>query len=222
MGFLVLLPLLKFYFLDLNIIIPFLSASILLTLMPGPDIIYVIMQSITNGKKYGIVTALGLVSGIMIHTTLIAFGVAAVINQSEILFLIIKLFGAFYLFYLAWKVYKSSNSMNFESNQIQKRSLKELYKQGFIMNVLNPKVAIFFLAFFPGFIVESKGGITLQIYILGLIFMIQAFVIFSLVSITSAKLTIFLRQNKKFEKIVKWIQIFVFIAIGIYILFSEK
>lgn len=222
MGFLVLLSLLKFYFLDLNIIIPFLSASILLTLMPGPDIIYVIMQSITNGKKYGIVTALGLVSGILIHTTLIAFGIAAIINQSEVLFFIIKLLGAFYLFYLALGVYRSTNSMNFENNSIPKKSLKELFKQGFIMNVLNPKVAIFFLAFFPGFIVESKGNITLQIYILGLIFMIQALLIFTIVSVTSAKLTGFLRQNKKFEKIIKWLQIFVFIAIGFYILFSEK
>ncbi|MEN8124549.1 MAG: LysE family translocator [Bacteroidota bacterium] len=207
---------------DLNIIIPFLSASILLTLMPGPDIIYVIMQSITNGKKYGIVTALGLVSGILIHTTLIAFGIAAIINQSEVLFFIIKLLGAFYLFYLALGVYRSTNSMNFENNSIPKKSLKELFKQGFIMNVLNPKVAIFFLAFFPGFIVESKGNITLQIYILGLIFMIQALLIFTIVSVTSAKLTGFLRQNKKFEKIIKWLQIFVFIAIGFYILFSEK
>lgn len=180
------------------------------------------MQSITNGKKYGIITALGLVSGIIVHTTILAFGIAAIIKQSEVLFFIIKLLGAFYLFYLAYQAYKSSNSMNFENNKISKKSLKELYKQGFIMNVLNPKVAIFFLAFFPGFIVESKGNIRLQIYILGIIFMIQAFVIFSLVSVTSAKLTNFLRQNNKFETITKWLQIVVFIVIGIYILFSKK
>lgn len=207
---------------DSNIIIPFLTASILLTLMPGPDIIYVIVQSITNGKKYGIITALGLVSGILVHTTLIAFGIAAIISQSEILFFIIKLFGAFYLFYLAFDVYKNSNTLLVESDQIQKKSLIELYKQGFIMNVLNPKVAIFFLAFFPAFVVESKGNITLQIYSLGLLFMIQAFIIFSVVSITSAKLTTFFRNNQKFEKSIKWIQIIIFIAIGIYILFSGK
>ena len=213
---------LKLYFLDSSIIIPFLSASILLTLMPGPDIIYVIIQSITNGKKYGIVTALGLVSGILIHTTLIAFGIAAIINQSEVLFFTIKLLGALYLFYLAFEVYKNSNIINLESNPIPKKTLKELYKQGFIMNVLNPKVAIFFLAFFPGFIVESKGNIIIQIYILGLLFMLQAIVIFGLVSVTSAKLTSFLRQSKKFENIIKWFQIIVYIVIGIYILFSKK
>ena len=90
------------------------------------------------------------------------------------------------------------------------------------MNVLNPKVAIFFLAFFPGFIIESQGKIIFQIYLLGLLFMIQAFVVFTLVSVTSAYLTSFLRENKHFEIFLKWFQIIIFIAIGVFILFSEK
>jgi len=190
--------------------------------MPGPDIIYVIMQSITNGKKYGIVTALGLVSGIIIHTTLIAFGVAAMIQRSDTLFFMIKLLGAVYLFYLAYKTYITSSEINLEGVSSNKKSLLALYKQGFIMNLLNPKVVIFFLAFFPGFIVESKGNITQQIYILGLLFMLQALIVFSFVSVISDKLTSFLRGNKKFEKFLHWFQIIVFIAIGIYILISNK
>ena len=190
--------------------------------MPGPDIIYVIMLSISKGKKQGIITALGLVSGIIVHTTLIAFGVAAIINKSEFLFLIIKVFGALYLFYLAYKTYKSATSLNLATNNILDKSYFELYKQGFIMNVLNPKVVIFFLAFFPGFIVEENGNITQQIYVLGFLFMLQAFLVFSLVSITADKLTTYLRDNKKFEKQMYWFQIIVFIAIGIFILFSSK
>ncbi len=210
------------YILDINILITFLTASILLTFMPGPDIIYVIMQSITNGKKYGIVTAFGLVSGVLVHTTFIAFGIAAIINNSETLFFIIKLFGALYLFYLAFIIYRNSSSINLEENQVSKKSFFLLYKKGFIMNVLNPKVAIFFLAFFPGFIIESQGKIIFQIYLLGLLFMIQAFVVFTLVSVTSAYLTSFLRENKHFEIFLKWFQIIIFIAIGVFILFSEK
>ncbi|MEN8186143.1 MAG: LysE family translocator [Bacteroidota bacterium] len=202
--------------------IPFLTASVLLTLMPGPDIIYVIMQSISNGKKYGIVTALGLVSGIIIHTSLIAFGIAPIINNSETLFFVIKLFGASYLFYLAFKTYRSPASVILREGEISKVPLRSLYKQGFIMNVLNPKVAIFFLAFFPGFVVESKENITLQIYTLGIIFMIQAFLVFSMVSLISAKLTAFLRENKKFHVFLKYFQVIVFLSIGIFILFSEK
>ncbi|MCK4562313.1 MAG: LysE family translocator [Flavobacteriaceae bacterium] len=190
--------------------------------MPGPDIIYVIMLSISKGKKQGIVTALGLVSGIIIHTTLIAFGIAAIINGSEGLFWIIKILGALYLFYLAYKTYKSSTSLNLTTSNISDKSYLELFKQGFIMNVLNPKVVIFFLAFFPGFIIESRGNITQQIYLLGFLFMLQAFLVFSLVSVTADKLTRYLRDNKKFEKQMHWFQILVFIAIGIFILFSDK
>ena len=190
--------------------------------MPGPDIIYVIMLSISRGKKFGIITSLGLVSGIMVHTTLIAFGVAAIINKSDILFTIIKSLGALYLFYLAFKTYKSSINIDFNISDDSDKSFINFFKQGFIMNVLNPKVIIFFLAFFPGFIIKENGNITSQIYILGIVFMIQAFIIFSLVSISSAKLTSFLRGNEKFKTILHWLQIIIFIAIGIYILFSQK
>jgi len=208
--------------LDFAILIPFLTASVLLTFMPGPDIIYVVMQSITNGKKYGIVTALGLVSGIIIHTTLIAFGIGTMIKRSDNLFLMIKLFGAAYLFYLAFKTFKNSSEIHLNGSDIGKKPFISLYKQGFIMNLLNPKVVIFFLAFFPGFIVESDGNVIRQIYILGIIFMIQAFLVFSFVSVISDKLTVFLRGNKIFEQFLHWFQIIVFIAIGIYILFSNK
>ena len=86
-----------------EILISFISASIALTIMPGPDIIYVLLQSVSNGKKYGIVASLGLVSGIIVHTTLVAFGVSALINQSPKLLLLLKIIGAAYLLYLAFK-----------------------------------------------------------------------------------------------------------------------
>ncbi len=112
--------------------------------MPGPDILYVLMQSISNGKKHGITTALGLVSGIIIHTTLVAFGVSAIIKQSENLFFALKILGALYLFYLAYVSYKMDEIINLNAN-ISKTNFWKLYKKGFIMNVINPKVSIFFL-----------------------------------------------------------------------------
>ncbi len=200
-------------------IIAFITASALLTLMPGPDNIYVLVQSITNGKKFGIVTALGLATGIIIHTSLIAFGVSEILKKSESLFFTIKLLGAFYLFYLAFKVYKSSAKIELEKSNVSDKNLFSLYKQGFVMNVLNPKVTIFFLAFFPGFVDNSLGNVKQQIFILGFIFMILTIIIFSTIALLASKMTSFLRDNQKFEKNLRIIQILVFIGIGVFVLF---
>ncbi len=199
-------------------IISFLIASIALTVSPGPDNIYVLMQSISHGKKYGIATAFGLVSGIIIHTSLIAFGVSTVIQNSPKLFFAIKLIGAVYLLFLAYKVYRSAAKIDLDSGAVPKKSISGLIKQGFIMNVLNPKVTIFFLAFFPAFIDVSAGNTKRQIFVLGFLFIIQAFLIFSALSIVADKATSFLRDNNKFDVILKWVQIVVFIGIAIFIM----
>ena len=191
----------------------------LLTIMPGPDIIYVLVQSITNGKKYGIATSLGLVSGIIIHTTLVAFGVSALIKQSEGLFFIIKLFGALYLVYLAYQSYNASDEILLTSNA-EKKGLIKLLKQGFIMNVLNPKVSIFFLAFFPGFLYSSTQSTVIQFYVLGGLFMLQALLIFSIVSLLAGKFAKYLKTHPTLNKKIKWIKIFVFVGIAFFILFS--
>ena len=191
----------------------------LLTIMPGPDIIYVLVQSLTNGKKYGIVTSLGLVSGILIHTSLVAFGVSAIIKQSENVFLGIKLFGAFYLLYLAYQTFKSEEELVF-STKAAKKSLLKLFKQGFIMNVLNPKVSIFFLAFFPGFLYSSTQSTVVQFYVLGGLFMLQALLIFSMVSILSGSFAVYLKKHPKLNSNIKWFKIIVFIGIAIFIVFS--
>lgn len=200
-------------------VVPFLTASVLLTLSPGPDIVYVLVQGMTNGKKYGIVTTLGLISGIIIHTSLVAFGVSAIIKQSEFLFLIIKILGATYLFYLAWQVYKSDPSINVKAPVAAgKKELTSLFKRGFLMNVLNPKVAIFFLAFFPGFLWEPYGNTVVQFYILGFLFMLQAFIIFSTVAVLAGKISKYLQKHPNSGTVFKWLQIAVFIGIGLFIL----
>ena len=198
-------------------LIPFLTASILLTLSPGPDIIYVLVQSMTNGKKAGIITTLGLVSGILIHTSLVAFGVSAIIKESELLFTVIKGFGAFYLFFLAYKVFKSDGDISLTSNAPVKSS-RNLFGQGFIMNVLNPKVTIFFLAFFPGFLWMPNSDTVYQFYILGFLFMLQALLIFGSVAMLAGKISDYLKKHKSSGIILKWTQVLVFIGIGLLIL----
>ncbi len=198
----------------------FLVASMLLTIMPGPDIIYVLVQSMTNGKKYGIITSLGLVSGILIHTSLVAFGVSALIKQSENIYFAIKLFGALYLLYLAYLTFKSDEELVL-NEKADRKSLVKLFKQGFIMNVLNPKVSIFFLAFFPGFIYSDSQSTVVQFYVLGGLFMLQALIIFSLVSLLAGNFAAYLKNHPNFNTRIKWFKITVFVGIAVFILFSS-
>lgn len=202
-----------------EILISFISASVVLTLMPGPDIIYVLLQSISNGKKHGIITALGLVSGVLIHTCLVAFGVSELIKQSENVFLVLKIFGALYMLYLAYTSYFSSKEISID-NKVEKKSLWKLFRQGFIMNVVNPKVSIFFLAFFPGFLYSTTQHIITQFFVLGLIFMLQAFIIFLLVSLLAGNFSNYIKLHPKFNTNLKWIKVLVFLGIALFILFS--
>ena len=161
-------------------LLEFLIASVLLTISPGPDIIYVLIVSLRKGFKAGFLLSCGLVSGILIHTSLVAFGVSGLIKASENLYLFIKLLGVGYLLYLAYKVYKSPSELTITYEVNQKK--QNLFVQGFIMNVLNPKVTLFFLAFFPVFLWDLDHNRVFQFYTLGLLFMAQALIIFGLVA----------------------------------------
>nr|WP_321236942.1 LysE family translocator [uncultured Psychroserpens sp.] len=205
-----------------DLLISFVLATSALAISPGPDNIYVLMQSIVNGKKFGLATVAGLISGCLVHTTLVAFGVSAIIKENDTLFFIIKLFGALYLLFLAYKVYQSKAELNLTSDDIPKKSTTQLFKQGFIMNVLNPKVSIFFLAFFPGFLFSDTMSIVLQFYVLGLLFMLVSAIIFSTIAILAGSISEYIKQHKRVGFYLKWLQIIVFIGIAIIIFTSEK
>ncbi|MBM1106396.1 LysE family translocator [Aurantibacter crassamenti] len=207
---------------NFEILVGFMMATAVLAISPGPDNIYVLMQSIVNGKKYGLATVAGLISGCLVHTTLLAFGVSAIIKQHDSLFFIIKLFGACYLFYLAYQVYKNSDAIDLNDKSVPEKSLFQLFKQGFFMNVLNPKVAIFFLAFFPGFLFSDTLSTAIQFYVLGLLFMFVSAILFCLIAILASAIAEYVKRNSKTGYILKWMQIYVFIAIGVYILLSDK
>ncbi|CAM3554901.1 LysE family translocator [Zobellia roscoffensis] len=197
-------------------------ATVALSMSPGPDNIYVLMQSLVNGKKYGLATTAGLISGCLVHTSLLAFGVSVIIKESETLFFGIKLLGALYLFYLAFKVFKSSGNLELTEGAVPKKGLWELFKQGFIMNVLNPKVTIFFLAFFPGFLFSEEMSTTIQFYVLGLLFMFISSIVFSLIAILSGSISVYFKESSKVGVYLKWLQIIVFIGIAVYILVSDN
>lgn len=203
---------------NIEILIAFIGATVALAISPGPDNIYVLVQSLSNGKAYGIATVCGLISGCIIHTTLLAFGVSAIISANASLFFGIKVLGALYLLFLAYKVYKADSNLSFEDTEAPKKSLKSLFVQGFFMNVLNPKVTIFFLAFFPGFLFSDSLNTVIQFYVLGAIFMLVSFVIFSAIALLAAHIKTITLRYKHSGLAFKWLQIVVFIGIAVFIL----
>ncbi|BAD76002.1 MULTISPECIES: LysE family translocator [Geobacillus] len=205
---------------DFALTMSFLGVAILLTLMPGPDILFVIAQSISQNKKAGIATALGLCSGLIVHITAATLGISTIIYQSALAFTVIKYTGAAYLLYLSWQSFKEKET-GFAFNNKPLKYLS-LYKKGILMNLLNPKVSLFFLALLPQFVNKSMGHITLQMFILGIIFLVQALVIFIAVSVFSEKLRHVLLTNSFIAKRMNIVKGLLLGLIGIQIAFSEK
>ena len=202
----------------MEVLISFVFAVTLLAISPGPDNVFVLMQSVIYGKKYGLATILGLMTGCIIHTIFLAVGISSIIKDNNNIFLGIKLFGAVYLLYLAYKVYRSSSVISVSTKKIEKKTPFQLYKIGFIMNVLNPKVTIFFLALFPGFLFTEKLSISLQFLILGTLFILVSSVVFSCIALLGGTISEKIKTSKKIGIWLQWIQIFVFIGIAVFIL----
>lgn len=205
-----------------QILYAFILATATLSISPGPDNLFVLTQSMVNGKKKGLATVLGLMTGCLVHTSLLAFGVSALIKENQTIYFIIKSFGAVYLLYLAFVIFRSPSKIDLSNKQIPNKSLAQLFKQGFVMNVLNPKVTIFFLAFFPGFLFSNELSTLVQFYVLGFIFIIVSFLIFSAIAVLSGTLAAYIKDNRYIGIILKWLQILVFIGIAAYLLFSNK
>lgn len=183
---------------DVMNILYFVGVSILLTLMPGPDILFIISESMSKNRKTGIYIAFGLCTGLIVHTMAAALGISAIFYHSAVAFQIVKLAGALYLFYLAWQSLQSKRGDNTNNPfQSEQQPFLKLYRRGILMNVLNPKVSIFFLAFLPQFVSPQVGSVPFQMMVLGIIFTIQALVVFSIVSILANHLGKFILKNEK-------------------------
>lgn len=202
----------------MEILISFILAVSILAISPGPDNIFVLMQSVVHGKKYGLATIIGLMTGCIVHTTFVAVGISAIIKENNTIFLVIKILGAVYLLYLAYKVITGGSEISMSTEKIDKKTPFQLFKIGFIMNVLNPKVTLFFLALFPGFLFSEILPISLQFYILGSLFILVSFVVFSLIAILGGTISEKIKTSKNIGVWLQWMQVFVFIGIAVFIL----
>ena len=200
---------------DFQILASFIIATTVLALSPGPDNVFVLIQSARYGKKSGMAVVVGLMSGCLIHTSVVAFGLSTFIESSENLYLILKIFGCSYMLFLAFKAHKSKVELNASE---QKMPISGLFKQGFVMNVLNPKVSIFFLAFFPAFLFSKTMPLFTQFYILGFLFIMTSFMVFSTYVILSNYFSkLFFKSNRRLL-LLKRLQTGFFVSIAVVIL----
>ena len=199
----------------------FLVASALLTIAPGPDIVYVLTRGIAQGRRAGFAAALGFATGVIFHTALAALGIAALIRSSEFAFSLVRYAGAAYLVYLGIRTLMSRSGfeLNKDNSSI---ALWAVYKQSVIGNVLNPKVTLFFLSFLPQFINVNAGHVELQMVLLGVLFMLQTVLIFGAVAFFSGVIGDKLRTNSSVADRLNVFAGVIFIALGIRVAWPES
>ncbi len=174
----------------------FATAAVLLALTPGPDIVYVIMRGAVQGPKAGLAAAAGLAVGVIGHTALCVVGLTALLAASGLAFTVVKWLGAGYLVYLGLRMWMASKSLDFSGSDNSK-TLASIFRQTVVMNLINPKVALFFLAFLPQFVDPAQGAVQLQFAVYGLLFMVIAFVVMGLAGLMGGHVRRFLITNEK-------------------------
>jgi len=202
-------------------IILFIVTSLLLIATPGPDMILVMSRSISFGTKAGLFTALGVSVGLLGHTILATLGLGAILNSSQFLFNLLKILGAFYLIYIAYKTF-TAKTIDIQIKDENLLSSKQLFIQGAISNISNPKIAIFYFSFLPQFIPSNTQEYTYLLFTLGLSFAILTFFIKGPIAIFAGYFSNFLRTNTKVQTIMNKISATVLFALGVKLAFESK
>lgn len=205
-----------------EIFLAFFGASFLLALAPGPDNIFVLTQSALYGEKAGIITSLGLFTGVFFHVCLVSLGVAIIFQTSKLAFYGLKIAGAAYLCWLAWQAFRAGAS-KLDGNQTASfPGYPFLYRTGIIMNVTNPKVALFFLAFLPQFCTGQTAPMPIQILCLGLCFILAAFLVFIPIAFLGGKLASKFNANPKAQIFLNRLAGCVFLCMAVAIAITGK
>ncbi|MBV5302611.1 MAG: LysE family translocator [Chlorobium sp.] len=206
---------------DSTVLLTFFMTSVILALSPGPDNLFVMAQSAQNGRSAGISVTLGLASGLMVHTLAVAVGLAAVVHSSAVAFSILKYIGAAYLLYLAWQAFRAS-TVTGQQEQVPVLSRVNLYRRGIIMNLTNPKVSLFFMAFLPQFANPRYGSMTAQFVQLGAVFIMATLLVFILISFLAGGFGDKFRNSSLAQKTVNRIASLLFIGLAFKLALSER
>ena len=204
-----------------EIALSFFGIAILLALTPGPDNLFVMMQSATGGRASGMLVVLGLCTGLLGHTFAVAAGLAAVLAASESAFTILKLAGAAYLIWLAWGALRSRGEAHAGSQPLR-LSAAHLYRRGIVMNLTNPKVTLFFLAFLPQFTAPARGSVVLQIISLGGLFILATLLVFGAIAWFAGMLGERMRQSARAQRLLNRAAGIVFLGLALKLALSER
>lgn len=207
--------------LPIETVLAFVTASVLLALAPGPDNIFVLTQSAISGRLSGILVTLGLCTGLIFHTLAVAIGVSVIFQVSALAFTGLKIAGACYLLYLAYQTFRAS-ATEINGNNDKHLTSKELYRRGIFMNITNPKVAIFFMAFLPQFTNPEFGSIPMQMIQLGILFLFSALVVFSTIAIVAGFLREWLVKSPGAQKIINRFASLIFVGLAMKLIVTER
>lgn len=206
---------------ELTDVLLFASAGLMLNFTPGPDMIYCATRSVGQGKAAGVISALGIGGGSLVHTAAAAAGLSALLMYSSVAFEIVRYAGAAYLIYLGIRTILSGKSA-IRDRKLEKASLGRIFRQGVLTNVLNPKVALFFLSFLPQFVDPARGSVALQILILGMIFNTTGTLVNAMVGLLFGQIGGWLDHHPGFWKAQRWTTGGILVGLGASLALSGR
>ncbi len=206
---------------DSHTLLAFFTTSLVLALSPGPDNLFVLAQSAQNGRAAGFYVTLGLSTGLIGHTVAVALGLAAIIHASLVAFTVLKFMGAAYLIYLAWQAFRAGTSSG-GAEDLPPLSNGELYRRGILMNLTNPKVSLFFMAFLPQFADPLRGSMTMQFFQLGGVFIIATIIVFGTVSVFAGGAGEKFRRSAMAQMVVNRAAALIFAGLAFKLALSER
>jgi threonine/homoserine/homoserine lactone efflux protein len=197
-------------------------AALALNLSPGPSILYILSRSVGQGREAGLVSVLGLATATLIHAVAMALGLSTLLLYSPLAFSAVKYLGAAYLIYLGVSALLSRGTFHTAASGGVPSSLGAVYRQGVVTDLLNPKVALFFISFLPQFVDPSAASPTLQILFFGLLFHVSGVPVNLIVALAGGRLATFLARRPRWARIQHWISGTVLIALGLRLALSEQ
>ncbi len=208
--------------LPLDTLVTFFGLSLVLGFTPGPDNLFVLMQSAAHGRQAGLLVVLGLCTGLLLQTAAVALGLAAVFAASAAAFTVLKVLGAAYLVYLAWQAWRAPASRTGDCNQGPRASPAQLVGRGIVMNLTNPKVVLFFLAFLPQFVEPQRGSVAMQLAALGLVFIAATLLAFGAITYLAGFIGQLLRSSARAQRLMNRAAALVFLGLAARLALAQR